>query len=282
MMMLLIATAASLLVGISSNIIIYKQAQAQAQLPPQLQKPPIPPVTTGSNCPTGYHHVQGDGCAKDTPSLLLKLPRLPNANQVLKQPQQQQPPISAAQQQLQTPSQPSLSSSAATTEFNPQQKNAKDQAIAQVVADKKLLDRLFPQIIERLDGKTLAQKIDAATLVQKIDGNTLAAKVLPYLDISANVITRGGPTSIMQRTNPIIGATGWSPLFSTAKCNTGEIAVGGGFRFSSEPGDSLVSDNIPNQQNGWFSSSQMKASGKLQATVTCLTINVGLKNVPQS
>jgi hypothetical protein len=79
--------------------------------------------------------------------------------------------------------------------------------------DKQLLDRLFPQIIKRMDGKTLA------------------AKVLPYLDVSANVIYRDGPTATIKRSNPIIGATGSSPFSSTAKCNDGDIVVGSGFRF---------------------------------------------------
>jgi hypothetical protein len=143
----------------------------------------------------------------------------------------------------------------------------------QSIQDRQLAERLLPYIIKGIDGKTLLQKIDA---------KTLAAKVLPYLDISANVITRDGPTSTIRKSTPIIGSAGSSPLFSKAKCNNGETAVGGGFRFDSDPEDSYVSTNIPYiQENGWYSASQMKVSGKLQASVTCLTINVGLKNVQQ-
>jgi hypothetical protein len=185
----------------------------------------------------------------------------PNAGQALNQ--QQSPPAGAQQrqQQLERPVQGALERQQSTL-----------QTAMQSIQDKQLAQRILPYIIKGIDGKTLLQKIDA---------KTLAAKVLPYLEISANVITRDGPTANLKRTNPIIGATGSSPLSSTAKCNDYEIAVGGGFRFNSDPEESYVSQNIHTQPNGWYAASQMKASGNLQATVTCLMINVGLKNVQQ-
>jgi hypothetical protein len=67
-------------------------------------------------------------------------------------------------------------------------------SIQQMQRDKQLVDRIFPYIIERIDGKTLAQKIDAATLLQKIDDKTLAAKALPYLDIKVSTTERDGQT----------------------------------------------------------------------------------------
>jgi hypothetical protein len=39
------------------------------------------------------------------------------------------------------------------------------------MADVDLVNRIMPDIIKRIDGKTLAQKIDVATLLQKIDGS---------------------------------------------------------------------------------------------------------------
>jgi hypothetical protein len=175
--------------------------------------------------------------------------QLPNAGQVLKkQPLQLQKP-----QPLGTGGKPLMTQQRAET-------------LNQALADKQLLDRLFPQIIKRIDGKTLA------------------TKVLPYLDISANVISRDGPAATIKRSNPIIGQTGSSPLSSTAKCNDGEIAVGGGYDFQSDPADSYVSSNAPTQPepNGWNTASQMKDDGRIKASVLCLTINVGLKNVQQS
>jgi hypothetical protein len=49
------------------------------------------------------------------------------------------------------------------------------ETLAQATADKQLLDRLFPQIIKRIDGNTLLQKIDA---------KTLAAKVIPHIQVT--------------------------------------------------------------------------------------------------
>jgi hypothetical protein len=48
------------------------------------------------------------------------------------------------------------------------------ESTAQAMADKQLLDRIFPQIIKRIDGATLLQKIDAKLLVQKM---------LPYIQV---------------------------------------------------------------------------------------------------
>jgi hypothetical protein len=138
------------------------------------------------------------------------------------------------------------------------------QTTSQILADTLLLDRLFPQIVKRLDGKTLA------------------TKVLPYLDISANVIRREGAADVLnvQDVARDLGLTGAEPLSSTAKCNSGEIAVSGGYTFSSDPEDSYVSAEALGE-NGWGAYALMKDNGEIKASVTCLTINVGLKNVQQ-
>jgi hypothetical protein len=143
------------------------------------------------------------------------------------------------------------------------------------LADKLLLDRLFPQIIKRIDG---------ATLLQKIDAKTLAAKVLPYLDISASVVRRDGVANKLDVNDVArdLGLTGAEPLSSTAKCsNNGEIAVGGGFRFYSDPEDSYVGGEGLTGENGWHAYGLMTDNGDIQASATCLTLNVGLKGAPQ-
>jgi hypothetical protein len=148
------------------------------------------------------------------------------------------------------------------------------ETLAQASVDKILLDRLFPQIIKRIDGNTLLQKIDA---------KTLAAKVLPYLDISASVVRRDGVANKLD-VNDIardLGLTGAEPLSSTAKCNNGEIAVGGGFRFYSDPEDSYVGGEGLTGENGWHAYGLMTDNGNIQASATCLTLNVGLKGAPQ-
>ena len=147
------------------------------------------------------------------------------------------------------------------------------ESMAQIMADAQLLDRIMPQIMKRIDGKTL---------LQKLDGKTLATKVLPYLDISANVIRRDGPAGVLnvQDVARDLGLTGAEPLSSTARCNSGEIAVSGGFSFSSDPEDSYISAEGLGE-NGWGAFALMKDNGQIKASVTCLTINVGLKNVQQ-
>src|ERR687889_625277 len=102
------------------------------------------------------------------------------------QPQQQQqqlvPPGQIQRQPaIVTQQQPQSSTGKITTQ-------QQAETLAQATSDNLLLNRLFPQIIKRIDGNTLLQKIDA---------KTLAAKVLPYLDISASVSSRYGTTDIL-------------------------------------------------------------------------------------
>jgi hypothetical protein len=135
---------------------------------------------------------------------------------------------------------------------------------SQALADKQLLDRLFPQIIKMMDGKTLA------------------AKVLPYLDITASVSSRQGIPSILNVRDVArdLGLTGAESRSSTARCNDGEIAVSGGFSFESDPEDSYVTQD-GRKENGWYSGALMGDNGKIQAFVTCLTLNVALKDAQQ-
>ena len=139
------------------------------------------------------------------------------------------------------------------------------QTTSQILADTLLLDRLFPQIVKRLDGKTLA------------------TKVLPYLDIRATVNPRyaqpleyNAPADVARD----LGLTGQGPAqISKVGCNEGEMAVGGGFSFRGDPQDDYLSLSGPNGQNEWASGAVFAEGGTIQSYVSCLTINVGLKNV---
>ena len=131
---------------------------------------------------------------------------------------------------------------------------------AQIAEDKALLDRIFPQIIERIDGKMLAQK------------------VLPYLDISASVRQANGPTSILKVGGGLGLNTALEPRSSAAQCNKGEIPIGGGFSFRSDPEDSYVSSVLPTQQNGWTAGALMGDNGEIKAYAACLTVKVALKS----
>src|SRR5215203_2821776 len=63
------------------------------------------------------------------------------------------------------------------------------ETLAQAMEDKQLLDRLFPQIIKRIDG---------ATLLQKIDAKLLAQKVFPNLDLTVVSTERPGQVSVIK------------------------------------------------------------------------------------
>jgi hypothetical protein len=132
-----------------------------------------------------------------------------------------------------------------------------------------LLDRLFPHIIRKIDGKTLAQKIDAATLVQKLDAKTLAAKVLPYLDNKITVTYRAGEKN-MQKSD-------WMEL--EAGCLPDEIAISGASGYQ----DNLVTyrKNKVSSPDYW----QFKFYGGGHPAVTstgvnCLKAELGLLSEP--
>lgn len=171
---------------------------------------------------------------------------VPNSGKILGQQQQQQQP----QQQQGT------QGLVTQKEF---------QTTSQILTDTLLLDRIFPQIVKRLDGKTLA------------------TKVLPYLDIKAIVNPRyaqpleyNAPADVARD----LGLTGQGPAqISKVGCNEGEMAVGGGFSFRGDPQDDYLSLSGPIGQNEWASGAVFAEGGKIQSYVSCLTINVGLKNL---
>ncbi len=126
---------------------------------------------------------------------------------------------------------------------------ADQKRIMQAIQDKQLLDRLMPQIIKRID-------------------------------ISASVVSRDGPQGVSKGTGPISSTT--LPASSVARCNTGEIPVSGGFAFWSDPADSFVNNNgLYQRENGWVAGARMGDEGSIKASVTCLTVKVGLKNAQQ-
>jgi hypothetical protein len=135
-------------------------------------------------------------------------------------PQQQQP-------QVQSPSNAPNIIGKRLTSPQEAQKESNIGTIIQMKQDKALVDRLFPYIIQKIDGKTLLQKIDA---------RTLAAKVLPYLDIENSVTpsSRGLTTTIGEGQRPF-------PL--TSNCAEGSVLTGGGF---SGPG-SMINSYIDSQ-----------------------------------
>ena len=184
-----------------------------------------------------------------------------NVNTQPQQPQQMVPNSGKLLGQLQQP--PQQQPQAPGTQGLVTQKEF--QTTSQILTDALLLDRIFPQIVKRLDGKTLA------------------TKVLPYLDIRATVNPRyaqpleyNAPADVARD----LGLTGQEPAqISKVGCNEGETAVGGGFSFRGDPQDDYLSLSGPNGQNEWASGAVFAEGGTIQSYVSCLTINVGLKNV---
>jgi len=89
------------------------------------------------------------------------------------------------------------------------------ESTAQAMADKQLLDRLFPQIIKRIDGATLLQKIDAKLLVQKM---------LPYIQVKLKMGQEYGPLVTVKKS----GITPVSFHTAEARCPVGTRVMGGG------------------------------------------------------
>jgi hypothetical protein len=123
---------------------------------------------------------------------------------------------------LQSPAPPTLGKRLTGPQGQQQQQQSDVGKLVQMREDKALVDRLFPYIIQKIDGQTLLQKIDA---------RTLAAKILPFLDIENSVTpsSRGLTTTVGEGQRPF-------PL--TSQCAEGSALTGGGF---SGPGSMINS-----------------------------------------
>ncbi len=141
------------------------------------------------------------------------------------------------------------------------------ETLAQATEDKQLLDRLFPQIIKRIDG---------ATLLQKIDAKTLAAKVLPYLDLKVVVTERPGQTSTIKVSKTGIGQT-------LAGCTPGETIVSGGFRIAFPGYPEMIQYwSKKSAENQWMMAMGFpEDDGQLFSYANCLTVELALKDIQQ-
>lgn len=150
------------------------------------------------------------------------------------------------------------------------------ETLAQATEDKQLLDRLFPQIIKRIDGNTLLQKIDA---------KTLAAKVLPYLDLKVSITERPGQRDTI-KIPPLdtVGKIG----ASAAGCPSDEIIVSSGFTHNNDygVGGIVTSMTTPRPENwgfpggGWLISTRYTDDNQLDFFANCLKVELALKDVP--
>jgi hypothetical protein len=180
------------------------------------------------------------------------------------QPQQQQP-----QQQLQ--SAPTLGKRL-TGPQGQQQQQSNTGTLVQIQQDKALVDRLFPYIIQKIDGQTLLQKIDA---------KTLAAKILPHIQVKIS-----GALSTSEFIKVSKGATDSDTYHHVyAKCQPGELLWGGGGhvrdRYLNDwrrgPEDNwLVETGIAETGNQWKITAKMSSAGDIYAEAICRKISLGL------
>lgn len=144
--------------------------------------------------------------------------------------------------------------------------------VIQSIEDDKLVERIFPLIVNKLDGATILNKLDASQLLQKVDGQALLEKVLPFLDIKLVGRTQDGATF-----HVITGSYGHTD-FATSKatCNADETISGGGFVTSGIP---IASEPQELRGENWWLLQTDSNGGdyNLQSKALCMKVEVGIK-----
>jgi hypothetical protein len=155
---------------------------------------------------------------------------------------------------------------------SPQQKLQQQSNIGtlmQIKEDKELVDRLFPYIIQKIDGKTL---------LQKIDGKLLAQKVFPYLDLNVATIERPGQGSNVD----ITGFTTKTTIVK-ASCAPEERLVGGAMALHNVAElNSFQRSQQPQEPNSWAIITSFDGDGSIRSFAECLKVELALKDVPKS
>jgi hypothetical protein len=190
-----------------------------------------------------------------------------------------QPEVAIAQPQPQQPQQPQQS---------PQQLQSPNTAAPPTLgkrltqADQALLDRLFPHIIRKLDGETLALKIDTETLINKIGGKRLAELVLPHIQVSV-----GASPAYTQRTT--VNKDAFAPdtyhTVSVATCPPGTRVFGGGGHVLDRSLNNPKNDAEDNQlvesgvsdRGGWKITAKMSSSGDVYGYALCGKATLSIK-----
>ena len=137
-----------------------------------------------------------------------------------------------------------------------------NKRLTEIMADAQLLDRLFPQIIKRMDGKTLA------------------TKVLPYLDLNVALIQRTGQIGSINVGTLSPGGAAWGK----AGCAPGETAVSAGFTHQIKGGSDLSVFSLWRQDpnsNAWDITTSFDDTGKVFTYAECLKVESALKDVRQ-
>jgi hypothetical protein len=148
--------------------------------------------------------------------------------------------------------------------------------------DQALLDKLFPHIIRKIDGKTLAQKIDSETLINKIGGRRLAEIVLPYIQVSV-----GASPAYTQKTtvNKDALAPDTYHTVSVATCPPGTRVFGGGGHVldrslnnpKNNAEDNQIVESGVSDRGGWKITAKMSSSGEVYGYALCGKATLSLK-----
>jgi hypothetical protein len=191
------------------------------------------------------------------------------------QPQQSAGSPQQQQQQIQSPNTapPTLGKRPAAPQGLQQQKST-IPTVVQIQEDKALVDRLLPYIIQKIDGKTLAQKIDTETLINKIGGKRLAQIVLPYIELKFG-------TSVRESAVITVNKGGLAPQPSVhqavASCPRESKITGGGVVIMAR-GENALGGAADNQiiesrygqlGNTWLGVVRMESGGSFYTQAVC-------------
>jgi hypothetical protein len=134
--------------------------------------------------------------------------------------------------------------------------------------DGRILAALILQRVHEYQLRDLVEKMDGQLLARKIDAETLAAKVLPYMDLKVDVVTRSGPTHK-------IDITGFKTknTHSTALCPPEEKLVSGGYYASGYPYPTVLGFGKGDTSNSWSTSASFNADSEFITYAHCLRLS---------
>jgi hypothetical protein len=191
------------------------------------------------------------------------------------QPQPQQP---QQQQQLQSPNTapPTLGKRPAAPQ-GLQQQQSNVGTLVQIQQDKALVERLFPYIIQKIDGKTLAQKIDTETLINKIGGKRLAQIVIENTELRFGTSVRESAVVDIKKSGPAPEATHHEAV---ATCPRESKITGGGVvimtrgakgqgLFAGPADNQIIESGYGNLGNTWLGTVRMESSGSFYTQAVC-------------
>ena len=194
------------------------------------------------------------------------------------QPLQPQQSPQQQQQQLQSPNTaPHTLGKRPAAPQGLQQQQSTIPTIVQIQEDKALVDRIFPYIIQKIDGKTLAQKIDTETLINKIGGKRLAQIVLENTQLKFGTSVRESAVVDVKKSGPAPPASFHQAV---AACPPESKITGGGVVIMTrgQPGQGLFAGPADNQivesrygnlGNQWLGVVRMESAGSFYTQAVC-------------